>query len=320
MEEIKVSVVIPVYNAEDYIGECLDSLIAQTLKEIEIICVNDGSIDDTAVILEEYKMMDNRIKVIHQLNQGAAIARNIGLNIAKGKYLSILDSDDFFAPTMLETMYERCISKDLDIAICHVQFFNQQEKKYEKCNWAIRENLRVKKDVFSGEDMNKYIFQFSNGWAWDKMFKREFIETNQLQFQNTKIFNDAFFVFMALTNAEKMHIIDEILATKRREVSTAISSSKNKNWKEFVKLIDAMESRLKKDDKFELYKQSFTNYALHLPIYLFGSVDNLNKMKMIFYLNKEFFPKMRFGIHNEEFFYNKQEYEKYKQLRIFVRK
>ena len=97
----KVSVILPVYNVSDYLRQCMDSIVGQTLKDIEIICVDDGSTDDSLAILKEYEAKDQRVKVIQQANAGAGAARNKGLEIATGEYLSFLDSDDFFEPDMV---------------------------------------------------------------------------------------------------------------------------------------------------------------------------------------------------------------------------
>ena len=99
---VKVSVIIPVYNAEKYLKQCLNSICRQTLQEIEIICVDDGSTDNSLNILQEYTNADPRIQVLTQKNQGAGAARNYGLRTARGLYLSFLDADDFFEPNMLE--------------------------------------------------------------------------------------------------------------------------------------------------------------------------------------------------------------------------
>ena len=97
----KVSVIIPVYNSANYLSQCLDSILNQTLKEIEIICVDDGSTDDSLSILNKYSKLDNRIKILKQNNKGGGIARNYGMSIAKGEYLIFLDSDDFFNENLL---------------------------------------------------------------------------------------------------------------------------------------------------------------------------------------------------------------------------
>ena len=132
---LKVSVIIPVYNVEQYLNQCLDSVINQTLKDIEIICVDDGSTDNSFKMLEEYAQKDNRIKVIHQKNKGAAAARNEGLYIAQGKYLSFLDSDDFFEIDMLEQMYNCAEKYNTDIVVCKSKVIS---------NGIIKDNTNIK--------------------------------------------------------------------------------------------------------------------------------------------------------------------------------
>ena len=113
---IKISIIIPVYNCEKYLEECLDSVLRQTLKEYEIICVDDGSTDCTIDILKKYAEQDFRIKVLHQKNQGAGVARNLGLKHAEGEYIAFLDSDDYYLDTdALMCMYEICKKNDVDV-------------------------------------------------------------------------------------------------------------------------------------------------------------------------------------------------------------
>ena len=113
---VKVSVVIPVYNVEGYLEECLDSVINQTLEDIEIICINDGSTDNSLEILEEYAKKDNRIKILNQENQGISATRNNGLKICKGKYICFLDSDDYLELNALMETYD--ISEKYSLDIC----------------------------------------------------------------------------------------------------------------------------------------------------------------------------------------------------------
>ena len=117
MPHPKVSVIIPVYNTEPYLRECLDSVINQTLRDIEIICVDDGSTDGSLAILREYQEKDSRVSVYMQPNLNAGAARNHGLRYAKGEYLSFLDSDDFFERNMLETAYEYAKRQNAEICI-----------------------------------------------------------------------------------------------------------------------------------------------------------------------------------------------------------
>ena len=117
MEKIKVSVIIPVYNTENYLRACLDSVVNQTLRDIEIICVNDGSTDNSLSILKEYAQKDSRIVLINQKNAGVSVARNNAIAVAKGEYLAFLDSDDWFEPDAVETAYFKISQDKTDVVI-----------------------------------------------------------------------------------------------------------------------------------------------------------------------------------------------------------
>ena len=118
MTAVKVSVIIPVYNTEQYLGQCLDSVIGQTLKDIEIICVDDGSWDRSPEILRWHAAADGRIRIIRQQNSGLGEARNSGLKAATGEYIAFLDSDDWYEPAALEKLYEQAVKDDADICMC----------------------------------------------------------------------------------------------------------------------------------------------------------------------------------------------------------
>ena len=127
----KVSVIIPVYNTEKYLRECLDSVINQTLKEIEIICVDDGSTDSSLEILKEYANKDNRFTIITQQNLHAGVARNAGLAVAKGEYVSFLDSDDWFELKILEETTKILKETDSELCCCKYRNFNELKNKFE---------------------------------------------------------------------------------------------------------------------------------------------------------------------------------------------
>lgn len=114
-ENIKVSVIIPVYNSAQYLTKCIESMLNQTLKEIEIICVDDGSTDESLAIIKNYKKLDSRIKILTQENKYAGVARNNGMRIAKGEYLFFLDSDDFSSDTLLEKVYFKGKDTNADV-------------------------------------------------------------------------------------------------------------------------------------------------------------------------------------------------------------
>lgn len=132
MENIKISVIIPVYNVEKYLEECLESIVHQSLKEIEIICVDDGSTDGSVDILKRYACEDKRFILRRQKNQGGGAARNLGLACASGEYVVFLDSDDFFEPEMFRRIYDRAMETAADIVLYGGQKYDTEEKKIDR--------------------------------------------------------------------------------------------------------------------------------------------------------------------------------------------
>lgn len=135
MSKIKVSVIVPVFNVEEYLSTSLDSILNQTLKDIEIICINDGSTDASLDILENYAKKDARIKIISKKNEGQGIARNIGLDNAQGEFIAFVDSDDFIKEDMLEKSYKKSVSKNLDLVMYKVSSFDNETHEINDNLW-----------------------------------------------------------------------------------------------------------------------------------------------------------------------------------------
>lgn len=256
---IDVSVIIPCYNVEKYLRECLDTVVNQTLKNIEIICVDDGSTDSTPQILEEYAQRDSRIKLLYQKNLFAGVARNNGMKIAHGKYLCFLDSDDFFEQTMFEKMVTRAEEVDADIVIC--DFCNFFEDAPEK-NWVWRvgtpkECLR-KLPFFSAEkelvDLPVERFSFT---PWNKLFRREFVESIGNHFSLTRSSNDVAFVSFALYMASRIAIVPETLLSYRREIKGTISSTRGKFLDTNIIAWKDLKARMGCRGIYEKFKSSF---------------------------------------------------------------
>ena len=178
---IKISIIIPVYNAEQYLEQCLESVIKQSLKEIEIICVNDGSIDNSLRILEEYSRKDNRIIIINQENGGSSKARNSALQIAKGEYCLNIDSDDWIEEGYFEAIYNKAKKENLDIVISnyYLIFYIKKENK-EKVD------LKLKKgEIIEG---SQYILLLLTenfiGYMWNKLIKRKLFIQNNVKYNN----------------------------------------------------------------------------------------------------------------------------------------
>ena len=129
--DIKVSVIMPIYNADKYLASAIDSVLAQTLTEFELICIDDGSTDDSLKILKEYRERDERIRIVTENNAGPGLARNNGIRRSRGEYIAFVDADDFLAPSFLELLYVYAKENELDIAISSYDTYNDKSKKYE---------------------------------------------------------------------------------------------------------------------------------------------------------------------------------------------
>lgn len=317
MEKPKVSVILPVYNVDKYLRQCLDSVIGQTLKEIEIICVDDGSTDASLEILREYEKKDPRVKIICQKNSGAGAARNNGMAIAQGKYLSFLDSDDFFEFDMLEKAYEKISEQKADIVVFRSDQYREDLGKILNVKWTIRsENLPPYRPMnfrtFTGN-----VFKVFVGWAWDKLFDREFVDKYNLKFQEQRTSNDMLFVFSAIVLAKKIEIVDEVLAHQRRNNPSSLSNTREKSWQCFYEALKALRSALEEHDLYWILKQDYINYALHFCLW---NVETLNgEKKEVLYnaLKTEWFAELGIEGHDENYFYNKNEYEKFLKIKKY---
>ena len=303
-----VSVIIPVYNVEKYLEKCLDSIVNQTLKDIEIICVNDGSTDNSLNILEKYQQKDDRIKIITQENQGAGVARNQGLKVAKGKYLSILDSDDFFDLDMLELMYGKALETDADVTICRADRYNNSTGNFEDMSWSLKDSFLPDKEVFNYRDIKKHIFDFAIGWSWDKLFKSSFVFENNLEFQDLRSTNDMLFVFLSLVKAKKITIVDKILAHHRVNVITSLSRTREEDPLCFYDAIKALKEDLIKSNLFSEVEQSFVNWSLH---FCFWHVDTNSKSEHILSeLKNRIFKELEFYKYPKSYFYDEKLYNR----------
>lgn len=206
---MKVSVVIPVHNAERYLRACLDSVLSQTFRHFEVICVDDGSTDGSAAILAEYAERDPRLRVVTGAKADAGAARNAGYAASSGEYLLFLDADDVFAPTLVETLVRGIEASCADVAICRYESFPDGCRlppfSREAGSWRTIEAPASSVDIF-----RRWM-----GWSWDKLFRRSLIERHALRFQEIAASNDLAFVFAAVSLAQRIAETDAVLVAHR---------------------------------------------------------------------------------------------------------
>jgi len=313
MEKVltKVSVIIPVYNVEKYLRECLDSISNQTLKDIEIICINDGSTDKSLGILEEYAEKDSRILVISQENQGAGNARNKGIEVAQGEFLAILDSDDVYKRNMLETMYNKSICTDADIVICKSEEMDNKSGIINLLENSLKTDYLPQKEVFNYRDVSKKVFNFCMGWSWDKLYKSSFIKEFGLKFQDLKNTNDAYFVFMSVILASKITYVEDILVTHRVNTGKQLSETREQECTCFIKTIKHLKNKMNELGLYKEVEQSFLNWAIGFSIWNINSINGLKqKNKLAKIVKDELIEDLKILEKDENYFYKISDYKK----------
>lgn len=268
-----VSVIIPVYNAEKYIEECLDSLLRQTYPDFEIICVDDGSTDRSLEILRRYGMQDSRISVLTQKNQYAGAARNAGMERAKGKYLLFLDADDFFCENMLEQAVCEAEENGTEILVFDAYIYDGARKEVKTESWTV-----LSADIFgdgmkSSAEIADTLYLFTTPSPWNKLFLREYIEKNTLRFQEIKRTNDLFFVFAALSCAGRIGVLRQKLLYYRTGNGLSLQGSAEDTPAVFALAVYALQDFLKSRKLWETFRTGFQDMAAAL------CVRNLSKMK-----------------------------------------
>lgn len=259
----EVSVILPVYNGAAYLEECLRDLETQTLKNIEILCIDDGSTDNTGAILKEHAGKDRRIRVFKQKNHGAGSARNACLARAQGNYVIFLDADDRFGPTFLREMQERIHSQNADICVCRSENLDMGTLKTSEIKYAIRQEQLPETGSFNPGEIRGSIFKAFVGWAWDKMYRRGFVEENNLKFQELSSTNDMYFVFATLLLADSITILDRKLVTHRRGLTSSVSNTREKNPFNFLKALEEIKKLLISRKLFDKYEKDFKEYMQH---------------------------------------------------------
>ena len=186
-----ISVIIPVYNVEKYLHRCLDSVIAQTYQNLEIICVDDGSVDESGKICDQYAVRDAHIKVIHQENQGPSAARNRGLDAAEGEYIAFVDSDDYILEDMYKKMLDKLLNYNVDLCVCQWQYeFSDGRQVVKKKNidptiYGRKTSLEFARFLYRGNYENGVVVA-----AWNKLYRRALLDT--IHFEGRIHEDDAF--------------------------------------------------------------------------------------------------------------------------------
>lgn len=214
-----VSVIVPIYNVEKYLVECIESIINQTYRNLQIILVNDGSTDSSYEICKKYLELDTRIILVDKANGGSASAKNEGLKTAKGDYIAFVDSDDFIEPDMIEYMVNTIKKYNSDIIQCS---FTNLYKNTEK----FRQDKIVEQKITSKEFLELFLTKWDSSLFWNKLFKRDVIEN--VFFREGRCIDDEFFTYKCVINSKNIVTSNKIVYNYRMRKSGVMKSESSK--------------------------------------------------------------------------------------------
>ena len=294
----KVSVIVPVYNTEEYLCKCLDSIIEQTLKEIEIICIDDGSNDNSLDILKNYAKKDKRITVISQKNLHAGVARNAGITVAKGEYLSFLDSDDWFELDFLNDVYN-VINKEKSDFIAFLYYnFDIYNKKIVNTQ-GINKKFSNKITTVSVSSIVDEAFTISNPMPWNKLISRQLVCNENLRFQSLHVSNDIYFSLCLTASSKKITFYNKSFIYYRYNNLKSLRNSRDKYPYDFYYAYKNIYKFMINKDKLQ-FKKTFIKSLVST---LLWTVNNtfLQKNNLIKFINEIIVPEFDIFGENKKF-------------------
>lgn len=268
-----ISVIVPVYNVAAYLRQCLDSVLGQDYEKLEVILIDDGSKDASGAVCDEYAARDSRVKVIHQENAGAAAAKNAGLRVASGEYLSFVDSDDYLEPGAYGYMLGLLQDSGADVVQCAFRDV-----------YVGRSEDRIFREGRIGEDKIAYLSRLPEDWTCsllrNKLYKRKLYDG--IFFEEGHRIDDEYFTYQGIMNAEKIVCDDRVVYNYRRRVSGAMASPAAREKLIYDRADSMCKRREKVKQRFPELKKTYDRTYLDALGYLAKSPDNsVESIKML---------------------------------------
>lgn len=262
----KISIVIPVYNVENYIGQCLDSLISQSLRDIEIVCVNDGSTDSSGEIIKKYAQEDSRFKIIEQANQGPGEARNNGIRNSSGEYIMFVDPDDWVEADALEKIYNFQKENNAQVVQFDYKEYAEATGQYSYVSFSDFLRKKVHFDLpnggsYSRKDVFEKKFKYIKLTVWSKVYKRSFILENNIKFPKNKQGEDDVFSIQVILNADKIYYIKDYLYIYRQRFNSAVHKVSDEHFCVFEN-IETVKKIIEQKGLYQKHEKDFSKYKL----------------------------------------------------------
>ncbi len=267
IKDPKISVVIPVYNTGEYLEKCLDSLLFQTYSNLEIICIDDGSEDNSFSILKSYEQKDKRFKAYKMEHKGTSVARNFGIDKSTGDYISFIDSDDWVFLTLYQTFVKvlEHYSSNLDMYMFNVAAYVEGQNDVIPRTFFDLSDWNKKQDKFAIYTFNDCMRPFSrNLSAANKIYRKEFLLQNEIRFPENLKYEDQYFCIKAFLRAKSIMINEEVFYRYRNMISTSSSLKVTKGVFDIFKIVDLIEQELDKLNLYEVYKYALFQFKYNV--------------------------------------------------------
>lgn len=294
-----VSVIVPMYNAERYIQETLESLASQSMSDFEVLVVNDGSTDGCVTIAKQFALRDSRFRILDGHATGSAgAARNAALAVAEGEYLAFLDADDMFAPSMLEKLYRKAHADAADVVLTGFCSIDDATGARKSQRWAFRRDLLPDCTPFAPTDVQDHIFFATNPANWNKLFRRAFVEEAGLKFQALRRANDAYFTYIALARAKRISYVAEELVIYRVGNAGSLQGSIHETPLEFVQALAGISDSLHECGLYETFERAFLNLVASMSLGALPRAKTIDSFSATYEAVRErIFP--RYGLTHE---------------------
>lgn len=314
-----VSVIIPTYNVEKYIEQCLTSLLAQTYKNFEIICADDGSDDETVSIIKKFMIGDQRIRLLELPHCGkAGVMRNWGIEKAVGEYCLFLDGDDFFEPELIEHALKRIREDQADICLFDARLFYDQTKTFVEVGHMLKKEYVPKKIPYEGRSF-PYVLNVSTGCPWTKLYRRSFILENKLEFMPLRRSNDLYFVCTSMALAKRITVLEEKLVNYRKS-EESLQTNNADTPLDWYRALKAVKNRLTESGIYQDVELSFKNYMIDVGFYNLGSLKTSDAFSAVYEkMKKEMLPEFDLLDFKRDQCYscNEKKYELYLNMRKY---
>lgn len=316
---VDISVIIPTFNVEAYIGQCLESLQKQTYENFEVICVDDGSTDRTVEIIKEHIQKDSRITVLEMPHCGlAGNMRNEGIDHAKGEYLLFLDGDDFFEAEMLEHSLAKIREDDADICLFDARLYNETSKKYKKIDYIIQKEYIPQNIPFEGKS-SPYIFNITTGCPWSKLIRKKLVDDNHIRFMGLPRSNDVYFIFLAMALASRITVLEEVFVNYRQS-GTSLQANNARTPLDWYTAMKTLKDKLLELKLYKDVETSFRNLVFGVGIYNLCSLKTAESFAQVYAKIREDFLKefdLEEFTEEECYSYNRQKYEIYLKIKKY---